>query len=284
MESLQFFICFLFLFSGNIGNGDCRIQNIPDGQTPFRLTRLSFQQSKSETVDPEKRILEQLQVFCKDLSTELGSVFRIKDVDLIEVTRHLTDFRGMALQLKDMSPALYHELKGKEFIKSLRKITRLLKAVSDESLRIQHVRFLRNLMELTNNVCIENLQKMNSKTLIKLFVKDEKYVTGVELIIHSVFVSSIKVSVESIAESMISKYALHSSKLRCLDENKVHNEMMIDCNGPEIGECDEIVKDALNHHFSGGRWHFNTSSVAVFRTSGAATTKLLKIKSKLMIY
>ena len=119
---MQFLICYLFLFSGNIGNGDCRIENIPDGQTPFRLTRLYFKQSQSDTVGPEKRILNQLQVFCKDLSTELDSVFRMKDVDLIEVTRHLTDFRGMALQLKDMSPALYHELNGKEFIKSLRKI------------------------------------------------------------------------------------------------------------------------------------------------------------------
>ena len=91
---------------------------------------------------------------------------------------------------------------------------------------------------------------------------------------HSVFVSSIKVSVKSVAESMISKYA-----------NKVHNEMMIDWNGPEIGKCDAILKESLNHHFNGEKWHFNTTRVSVFQTSsGVATTKLFEKKSKLMIY
>ena len=60
--------------------------------------------------------------------------------------------------------------------------------------------------------------------------------------------------------------------------------MMIDCNGPEIGHCEEVLKDALNNYSKGGRWHFKTSSAAAFHTSGAATTNLLEAKSKLMIY
>ena len=60
--------------------------------------------------------------------------------------------------------------------------------------------------------------------------------------------------------------------------------MMIDYNGPEIGECDEVFKDAVRNHFKGDRWHFNTSSAAAFHTSGVATSNLLKAKSKLMIY
>ena len=237
----------------------------------------------NEEDDPEKRILNQLQLFCNDLSTELSSVFRKEDLELIEVTRNITDFREMAIQLKELSPALLHELKGKEFIKSLRVITRLLKKVDDECLRLQHNRFLRNLKELTNDISLEDLQRMNSKMLIKQFVSDKNYFTGVELIMHSVFVSSIKVSIESIAESMISKYALHFSKIRHLDENKVHNEMMIDCNGPEIGENDAILKESLNHYFEGRKWHFNTSSAAAFQTSGVATSNVLKRKSKMMI-
>ena len=185
---------------------------------------------------------------------------------------------------EEHSPALLHESKGEGFIKSLRIITRLLKKVDDECLRIQHIRFLRNLKELTNNMSLEDLQRTNSKILIKQFANDTNCFTGVELIMHSVFVSSIKVSIESIAESMISKYALHFSKIRHLDENKVHNEMMIDCNGPEIGENDAILKESLNHYFNGKKWHFNTASAAAFRTSGVATNNVLKEKSKLMIY
>ena len=84
---------------------------------------------------------------------------------------------------------------------------------------------------------------MDSKIFIKQFANDQNCFIGVELIMHSVFVSSIKVSVKSVAEKVISKYALHFNKIRNMDENKVHNEMMIDCNGPEIGKCDDILKN-----------------------------------------
>ena len=171
-----------------------------------------------------------------------------------------------------------------KFITSLRKVTRVVSEIDDECLKLQHIRFVKNLKELTKDKSLENLKKLDSKQLIKMFVDDKELVIGVEFIIHSVFVSAIKVSVESIAESVISKFALHSSKIRNLEEEKVDYEMMIDCNGPEIGECDGVLKDALNNYFEGGRWHFNTSSAAALRTSGVATDSLLKAKSKLMIY
>ena len=47
---------------------------------------------------------------------------------------------------------------------------------------------------------------MDSNILIKQFANDQNCFIGVELIMHSVFISSIKLSVESVAESMISKY------------------------------------------------------------------------------
>ena len=67
----------------------------------------------TEEVDPEKNIQCQLKVFCEDFIKELNSVFREKDLELIETTRNLTDFRGMAIQLKKLSPAFLHESKGK---------------------------------------------------------------------------------------------------------------------------------------------------------------------------
>ena len=192
--------------------------------------------------DPEKRIINQLKVFCEDLSTELSSVFR-KDLNLIENTRNITDFKGMAMQLKKWSPTLLHELDGEKFIKSLKVVIQLVKKVNDESLRLQQIRFLKKVENFTNDISIEDLQKMDLKILIKQFANNQNCFIGLERIMHSVFVSSIKVSVKSVAESMISKYALHFNKIRNMDENKVHNEMMIDCNGPEIGECDDILKN-----------------------------------------
>ena len=119
----------------------------------------------------------------------------------------------------------------------------LVKKVDDESVWLQYIRILKNVKKLLIDIIIEDLQNMDSKIFIKQFANDQNCFIGVELIMHSVFVSSIKVSVKSVAESVISKYALHFNKIRNMDENKVHNEMMIDCNGPEIGECDDILKN-----------------------------------------
>ena len=116
---MHFLMYILFWFSGNIGKEEYRIENIPDGPTPFRLTRSLFKKLVHEEDDPEKLILNQLKVFCEDLSTELSSGFR-KDLNLIENTRNITDFKGMAMQLKKLSPTLLHELDGEKFMKSLK--------------------------------------------------------------------------------------------------------------------------------------------------------------------
>ena len=79
--------------------------------------------------------------------------------------------------------------------------------------------------------------------MIKQFTNDQNCFIGVELIMHSVFCIINQSKCENVAESVTSKYAHHYKKIRNMDENKVHNEMMIDCNGPEIRECDDILKN-----------------------------------------
>ena len=107
----------------------------------------------------------------------------------------------MALSLREESPASHHATKKQESITSLRKVTRVVSKIDDECLKLQHIRFLKNLKELTKYISLENLKKLDPKQLIKMFVDDKELVIGVEFIIHSVFVSAIKVSVDSIAES-----------------------------------------------------------------------------------
>ena len=59
---------------------------------------------------------------------------------------------------------------------------------------------------------------------------------------------------KSIAESFISIYNIHNSKLRPIEEDTVEDEMMIHLNGPEIGEADNVLKSALDSHLKGQPW------------------------------
>ena len=61
-------------------------------------------------------------------------------------------------------------------------------------------------------------------------------------------------------------------------------KLFIPFNGPEVGEADNILKQALDLHFAkyGKGWHFSTNNP--FKTSGATVSKVLNRKNKLNIY
>ena len=52
-------------------------------------------------------------------------------------------------------------------------------------------------------------------------------------------------SVEIVAESVISVYNFHNSKLMKLEGDTINNELFVPFNGPEIGEADEVLREAL---------------------------------------
>ena len=64
-----------------------------------------------------------------------------------------------------------------------------------------------------------------------------------------VSVGSIKLSVESVAKSMIFKYNLHNNQLRSISEETAPDKMFISYHGPEIGENDAMLSEALTKHF-----------------------------------
>ena len=80
---------------------------------------------------------------------------------------------------------------------------------------------------------------------------------------QATFVGTIKTSVESIAESVISVYNKHNSDIRKIREELANDEMFVAWNGPEIGECDEILRKALDLHFEKTRLgvHFKTKNL-----------------------
>ena len=62
---------------------------------------------------------------------------------------------------------------------------------------------------------------------------------------QATFVGAIKTSVESIAESVISVYNKHNSDIRKIREELANDDIFAALNGPEIGNCDEILRKGL---------------------------------------
>ena len=72
---------------------------------------------------------------------------------------------------------------------------------------------------------------------------------NIEMVVQAIYVGCIQLSVESVAESMISKYNIHNNELRCISEETSHLEMLVAYNGPEIEESDNLLGEALTEHF-----------------------------------
>ena len=59
----------------------------------------------------------------------------------------------------------------------------------------------------------------------------------------------------------------HSKKNRQLSEQSISDEFCIASNGPEINNCDSIVKNALDEHFGPKGWHFVSTTTQIFKES-----------------
>ena len=95
-------------------------------------------------------------------------------------------------------------------------------------------------------------------------------------------------SVESVVETVISRYERHSNKSRNLDEEQAMDEMEISENGPTIFKADPLLRISMDKYWKkqtlSGKWHFvKESSASIFEfgsTYGKTTLSLLKSPSK----
>ena len=163
-------------------------------------------------------------------------------------------------------------LEGPDFVKSSLALAISLRVIERGVLQNQFSAFLK---------------KMDSKDIIVKFLNSEaKLFCGIELILQAIAVASIKISVESIAESFISEYNRRDDKLRTLSEDAAEFEMEIAKNGPVMAECDSVVKEGLDLYFNtktkSKKWNFITRSGAVDgNLVGKRVSKILGESSRL---
>ena len=156
------------------------------------------------------------------------------------------------------------------------KVGRSLREIDLEELKNQFSTFLERLGKVVENKSMEELLRIDAKDLIKTIMRNSNQYKGIEMIIQATIIGAIKISVESVAESIISKYGIHNSKKRALKDTTANNEMFVAINGPEVGEADSLLAKALG-------WHISVKQ-NLLRTSGPTIDNILKRKSKLNIY
>ena len=96
---------------------------------------------------------------------------------------------------------------------------------------------------------------------------DRKLYENVELSVQGILCASVKVSVESVVETVVSRYGTHFSKNRLLNEENAIQEMLIAENGPEIFWADAILDKAMSAYWKtkteNGNWHFQKNSDSI---------------------
>ena len=210
----------------------------------------------------KSRIMAMLNFMYDNLKKD---VFDENDIKIIKHTKTILDVTSLAVQLrvKDAkSPILLAIEKAPKFIEAVRSLPiKSLEIVPDSIFSTQYTCFLDKLKTVSLDYKLKDLKKIDPKDILKLFVKsDLKLFNNCEMIIHAIMCASVKISVESIVESMISVYENHVDGNRNLDDDSAAQEFIIAYNGPNLAHCDDIVREAMCEYWKKGKinsnWHF----------------------------
>ena len=121
--------------------------------------------------------------------------------------------------MRERSQPIVYSLEKANFTKSAMKIAKSVRIVEKDMLEEQFYKFTQRLESVTNHQSIDNLYKSDSKRLIKIFYTSPSLYEGIEMIIQCTYVADINVSVESIAETVISVYNRQTSDIRPLGKS-----------------------------------------------------------------
>ena len=247
-----------------------------------KITRY-FAKHQGNVEKVEVSVQKHFRQLLKDLLDELKFVFDDEDKKWVEASRMVTDISTWAVKIKNRSVQLVWMLESMEFAKTSHVIDRNLRQVPLTDIQTQFRVFLDRLLEETSSLSLKEAQELDSKELIRSFLKKPHLYENIEMVMQAICVGCIKLSVESVAESMISKYNIHNNELRCISEETAQLEMFVAYNGPEIGDSDKLLSEALSEHFKPKGWHFVTNN-ALYSDEGKTAGRILKQKSRLPFF
>ena len=131
---------------------------------------------------------------------ELKFVFDDEDKKWVEASRTVTDITTLAVKIKNRGVQLVWMLESMEFAKTAHALDRNLRQVPLMNIQAQYRVFLDRLVEETSSLSLKEVKELKSKKLIRTFMMKPDLYKNIEMVIC---VGCIKLSVESVADSMI---------------------------------------------------------------------------------
>ena len=225
-----------------------------------------------------------MESFVKRLSNDLKKdTFDERTVDTMELTRNVCDIKSFAIEIRKCGAVQAGHKLVTKFLNSTRKLTSSLEDIPDHEVKENFFKFIKVLEIHTKHF---NEKELDSKNIIKDLLCESKLFTGIELTLHSIITASIKTSVESVVESLVSRYETHFDAKRQLKEIHALDEMIIAENGPNLVHADKLLTSAMDKYWKeksqDGSWHFchRSEDIRTFSTNSKVIQKLLNVKSK----
>ena len=140
--------------------------------------------------------------------------------------------------------------------KHTRKITATLDEILHNEMKESYKDSLINLERYS-----ESIRKITSVSILKDFISSKLcLLEGIELTIQALMCTSVKVSVESVVESLVLPYQIHFHKERGLNEKNTMDEMEISENRPSEFREEKLLVVAMEKYWEretkSGHWHF----------------------------
>ena len=241
---------------------NCAIGHVNIGTA--RQTRLQSDQNQLAVADGINLVKERLSTlawrmhhdFCREL-------FDAETKQKIEHCRTICDVKSLLTKINRNGAVTVGLEEGECFLIATNAVTDTCKSFSREDMS----RLFREYVSVLEEVFISSVSqfdasKLQNRKLIQYMIGSEgsNKFKEVRVVVHIILTACLKVSVESIVESLVSRYENHFTSSRQLTEEHALDEMIISENGPNLHEADSILERALNKYWSknsvNGKWHF----------------------------
>ena len=169
----------------------------------------------------------------------------------------VSDIKSLVSKIQEKGAVLVGFEESQKFTTAARAITGTIKTISDKDLRSSYREFI-ILVESKIIKPAGKSPKWENKELIKsLLVEDKSN-------IHIIASAAVKLSVECVVKSIVSRYEDHFKPSRQPTEEHSLDEMVIAENGPYLHHADSILESAMDMYLSenteSGNWHFLRNS------------------------
>ena len=253
-----------------------------------RQTRLQSDQNELVVADGINLVKEHLSTVVWRMHPDFcNELFDDETKQKIEHCRTICDLKSLLTRINRNGAVTVGLEEGESFLIATNAVTDTCKSFSREDV----LRLFREFVTVMERVFVSSVtqfdaSKFQNRELIQRIIgsdESDKF-KEVRVIVHIILTACVKISVESIVESLVSRYENHFTSSRQLTEEHALDEMIISENGPNLHEADSILERAMNRYWSensqNGKWHFIRSGENIKNHLGGTSKVVGKMLSE----